>query len=71
MQVDTALSHVYEDPLHMAISLPHFALQLAPSTVVGLKLLPVAHPARIKAVAIVVKKFTLIYISPLRFIKQI
>jgi hypothetical protein len=45
IHVAAALSQVYEEPLHMAISFAHCALQFAPSAVVGLKLLPAAQPA--------------------------
>jgi hypothetical protein len=44
MHVEAALSQVYEEPLHAAMSLAHCALQLAPSAVVGLKLPPAAQP---------------------------
>jgi hypothetical protein len=44
MQVAAALSQVYEEPWHMAMSFAHRALQFAPSAVVGLKLLPAAQP---------------------------
>jgi hypothetical protein len=46
IQVDAALSQVYEEPLHVAMSFAHCALQVAPSAVVGLKLLPAAQPPR-------------------------
>jgi hypothetical protein len=46
MHVEAALSQVYDEARHDAMSLAHWALQLAPSGVVGLKLLPAAQPTR-------------------------
>jgi hypothetical protein len=44
IQVDAALSHVYEEPTQRPISSAHCCLHAAPCDVLGVKLLPEAHP---------------------------
>jgi hypothetical protein len=48
MQVEAALSQEYEEPLQIDIFSAQWALQLTPSSVLGLKLLPAAQEQSVR-----------------------